>query len=70
MGRMTYIDQIEETLGIAETGVTRARLELFDFGRRIGVAITYPDGRKHAVRSMFQPGWEAEVIQAFRDWAA
>jgi hypothetical protein len=68
MGGLNYVDRIEAALGIAEAGKTRIAFEPMDLGCAMGVAFTFPSGRRHAVRVLFEPGWDELVIEAMKDW--
>ena len=62
-----YVERIERELGIAEPGKTRVEFQFFNFGRRIGVIIQWPDER-HAFMMQFIPTWCDDLIHAAQEW--
>jgi hypothetical protein len=65
---MLYALQIENALGIHESGKSRVKFEIFDCGAKIGVCVTWPDGNRHAVLAEFADTWAANVIAALKEW--
>jgi hypothetical protein len=63
-----YIEKIEHALGVAVEGKTRVSFSTFDFERRLGVSVTYPSGKRHAVKVEFAPGWDDDAIGALIEW--
>jgi hypothetical protein len=63
-----FVDKIERALGIAQPDKTRVSFATLDFGRRVGVSLTYPSGKRHAVTVEFQPGWDSMAIAAALEW--
>lgn len=64
----SYVDFFERELGIAEPGKTRVELAVLDLGLRIGVGVRVDGRPRHAVRVLFQPGWETLALDGLRDW--
>lgn len=59
---MSYVDQIEQALGIATEGKTRIVIDTFSFERQIGVSAWWPDGFRRAALTDFADGWPERII--------
>lgn len=61
-----YDEQLRERLGLQPFPADRLTFQLFDCGHKIGV-LCECNGRPHAVRVVFGPGWDDEVVAAFQE---
>lgn len=62
-----YRTQIEDALEDERSTKPSLEFLFFDWGRRIGVTVSWPDVQKQ-FRVLFAPGWELEVISRASDF--